>query len=136
MKAKESSFQFIEYYIDYLTYKQNKEFKEKNFNLPIQVNFDLKKSNVDFEKKTALVTLIIKIFESVEKAPFSIDLSITGKFMGEEDMTKEVFDNMCNINAPAILFPYIRTIINTLTSQSGYPPLTLPLINIQKTIKS
>ncbi len=91
---------------------------------------------MDFEKKTALVTLIIKIFESVEKAPFSIDIAITGKFMGEEDMTKEVFNNMCNINAPAILFPYVRTIINTVTSQSGYPPLTLPLINIQKTIKS
>ena len=33
-------------------------------------------------------------------------------------------------NAPAILFPYIRAYISTLTNLSGYKPINLPTLNL------
>jgi len=41
---------------------------------------------------------------------------------------KEIFEK----NAMAILFPYIRNIITNITSMSGFPPLIIPTLNINK----
>lgn len=42
---------------------------------------------------------------------------------------------MLEINGTAILFPYLRSFITTLTSNAGIPPLVLPTLNIQKIIE-
>lgn len=33
-------------------------------------------------------------------------------------------------NAPALLFPYIRAYISTLTNLSGFEPINLPTLNM------
>lgn len=33
-------------------------------------------------------------------------------------------------NAPALVFPYVRAYISTLTTQSGIPPIILPTLNL------
>lgn len=46
-----------------------------------------------------------------------------------EDVDMADIDNYLYISAPAIVYPYIRAYINTLTALSGLPPVSLPLIN-------
>jgi len=33
------------------------------------------------------------------------------------------------IDVPAVLFPYVRAIVTRLTAESGFPPLTMPLVD-------
>lgn len=50
---------------------------------------------------------------------FKIKVSLSGQFilnMEAEDEYKNIF---MNVNAPAILFPYVRSFISTLTSNFG-----------------
>lgn len=46
---------------------------------------------------------------------------------------KEGLDNLNSfffVNAPALLFPYIRAYISTLTNLSGFEPINLPTLNM------
>jgi preprotein translocase subunit SecB len=48
------------------------------------------------------------------------------KFTGDFDEVK----NFLYLNAPAILFPYLRAYISTLTTLSGLDTYTLPTMNL------
>jgi preprotein translocase subunit SecB len=55
-------------------------------------------------------------------------------FIGLFDSTTEVNDEFINspflkINAPAILYPFIRAYISTITINAGLEPIILPTIN-------
>lgn len=48
-------------------------------------------------------------------------------------VSKEGLDNLNNfffVNAPALLFPYLRAYISTLTNLSGFEPINLPTLNM------
>jgi preprotein translocase subunit SecB len=56
---------------------------------------------------------------------FKIDVSLSGNFilnMEAEDEHKKIF---MHTNAPAILFPYVRSFISTLTANLGSPTGTI-----------
>jgi len=44
----------------------------------------------------------------------------------------ENLGNFFYINAPALLFPYVRAYISTLTNLSGFEPINLPTLNMTK----
>lgn len=66
---------------------------------------------------------------------FSVFVSIIGTFEFDSDLTAESKDKFFRINAPALLFPYIRAYISTLTSLSGMVPVILPTINMSEMMK-
>lgn len=68
--------------------------------------------------------------EDMEKAPFKISLEIAGRFDSEIPWEKQ-----WETNALAILFPYVRVIISTITSQSGREPIILPTVNLASMFK-
>lgn len=59
-----------------------------------------------------------------------IFLNIEGQFEFDKDLTDPVKESFFNVNAPAILFPYVRAYISTLTALSGINPIILPTINL------
>ncbi|NLJ01090.1 MAG: hypothetical protein GX371_08085 [Bacteroidales bacterium] len=62
----------------------------------------------------------------------NIDISSEGFFEFDDELSESEKEFFFNINALAILFPYIRAYISTLTSLSGIQPLILPTINLTK----
>ncbi|MFW6352660.1 MAG: protein-export chaperone SecB [Bacteroidota bacterium] len=44
----------------------------------------------------------------------------------------ETLDKLLYINAPALLFPYIRANISTLTNLSGFELVNFPTLNMTK----
>jgi preprotein translocase subunit SecB len=62
-----------------------------------------------------------------------INIKSQGLFECEtEDPKDPNFVNILALNAPAILFPYIRAYISTLTALSGLDPITLPTLNLSR----
>lgn len=64
-----------------------------------------------------------------EKGNINISIKIEGVFEFDSDLTDKQKNDFFGINAPAILFPYVRAYISSLTSLSGFNHLILPTIN-------
>lgn len=50
---------------------------------------------------------------------FELDLLALGSFQFDQEVEHEVKKQFANMNAPAIMFPYIRSFVSTFTSNLG-----------------
>ncbi|MBN2747715.1 MAG: protein-export chaperone SecB [Bacteroidales bacterium] len=83
---------------------------------------------IDKNKKKYQITLLVEIKDKSEQ--FFSKVVINGIFEFKEVTSIEHLDNYFFINAPAIIFPYIRSYIAALTSLSGFGTINLPPINV------
>jgi preprotein translocase subunit SecB len=75
------------------------------------------------------ITVIIKDKDN----GFNINLSTESVFSySEETNVEEHVISLFSLNAPAIVFPYVRAYIASLTALSGMPLLTLPTLNLSQ----
>ena len=58
----------------------------------------------------------------------NMNITMSGFFRLEEDST--LGKRLLQTNAVAILFPYVRSQLTLLTSQPGFDPVILPVMNI------
>lgn len=61
-----------------------------------------------------------------------IQVSMTGYFDVNPDLDEDKKELLIKMNAPAIMFPYIRAYISSLTGLSGLVPVIIPPINMSK----
>lgn len=61
-----------------------------------------------------------------DNAPFSITVEIGGKFATKD----EKWDHRWDANAIAILYPYVRAVVSTITAQAGIDTIVLPTVNV------
>lgn len=61
-----------------------------------------------------------------------INIKALGFFEFESDLKPEEKDIFFRTSAPAILFPYVRAYITTLSSLSGVKPVILPTLNMSQ----
>lgn len=128
-----SCLKFIDYKVEALEFDLNKTFDAD----AVDVDFNIE-SNVDIlEKKQAAVRLELKIFPEAEKNnyPFTMKLVLVGLF---EIVNYDISEGMYIFekNAIAILFPYIRSLVSTITANVNVPPLILPPINVVSFLES
>ncbi len=131
---KKSKFQIIQQRLVRSDFRINKSFKQKKgerFNIEFTPNIKVMKFK---EKNEALVSFSLEVFkdEDSSKYPFYIILTIDGLFKWSDGL--ENVDNYLNVNAPAVLMSYMRSIVSQLTVFAGYPPLVLPLINFTENL--
>ena len=65
--------------------------------------------------------------EDSQNTPFSIEIWTSGEFEVEN---WEENDNIVKVNAVAVLFPFLRALLATITSNANIPPYILPVFNI------
>lgn len=53
-------------------------------------------------------------------------------FKLEKEIEATDFDNLLQINAPAMLLSYARPIVSLITVQAGMKPLNFPFLNFTK----
>ena len=106
--------------------------EQNKLEMHVQPRIKVQKHDTNRE---GIVKLYLEVFEkkNIDTIPFYIELEIVGLFIWSEDITEP--DMFLNINAPAILFSYLRSIVLQLTVASGNPPLNLPLINFDASYK-
>lgn len=124
MAEKIAAFRFIGYKIVESSIKYNPELS------------DFENLSVNIKNTTGIneEELKLKLELELEVKNDSDDLNVVVKAIGIfefdsnlSDKHKEIF---FNTSAPAILFPYIRAYITSLTALSGIQPIILPTINL------
>lgn len=79
----------------------------------------------------ATVEIVLEIINSKE-APFPIDLRV--RLSGIFDISAfpaEEVDDFLKIQAVQILFPYVRTMVSSITASALMPPIVLPVIDVR-----
>lgn len=78
-------------------------------------------------KKIFYLILGVSVKDKENRLKIEVNVEGQFKFENRED---ERIEDFLYLNAPAILFPYIRAYINTLSSLSGNRPIVLPTLNL------
>jgi len=82
------------------------------------------------EEKSNEFKLYLGVKVEDEKKTFKAEIEAVGYFKFDPSQEEKILGNFFYINAPAILFPYIRAYISALTNLSGIETVTLPTINM------
>jgi preprotein translocase subunit SecB len=122
-QSKNAKFQFKNYKI----LKSYFEIKNENHSNTINLNFD-PKGIISKENSCFKLQLGVKIDDINES--FHIEVIIVADFYFDTEISQESLNNYFFINAPALLFPYVRAYISTLTTLSGINPINLPTLNL------
>lgn len=122
---------FVDYRVLKTDFILNTDFEESGE--PIDIEFDLGHNNEIIDDQM-YVTLALKLFENSKEKnyPFEMNIVMEGIFIREDETVnfKEFLPN-----AMAIMFPYIRAMISTITANSNVTSLILPTINIVQYLK-
>ena len=125
----ESKLHFMGYEVNTLQFKLNKDSKDV---AEFQIAPSFSKEVTDNGDETYDVRLTVAI-ETTKEKPMLFDLlvDITGHFALANDAGDEKFRNhLINQNTVAILFPFLRTIVASLTTTANVSALMLPIINL------
>ncbi len=90
----------------------------------IKISFE-QKNNLFNDNKNLNVELLCEITE--EKKAFYLKCGMVGVFSIIEDKLNMSLEDFAKINAPALMFPYIREIISSITFKSGIPIMLSPM---------
>lgn len=104
-------------------------FKQDSNPAKLEMNIDINVKGA--ENNLFMVDLITRVhskLEKEEKTVFLIESTYSGLVQCEEkdDETKK---KLFFIDVPTMLFPYVRAMVTRLTAESGFPPLTMPLVD-------
>ncbi|MFZ6001573.1 MAG: protein-export chaperone SecB [Bacteroidota bacterium] len=105
---------------------------QKNENSELVNNFSLKLGDTIAEGNPNSFT---KTFHLELVAVLSMEvLSVTVDFHTFFESNAKIESDFLNsdfakISAPAIGFPFLRSLVSTISLQSGYPPIILPSVN-------
>jgi preprotein translocase subunit SecB len=84
-----------------------------------------KKFSVAFETRITDTNKYLNIYVK-SSGVFETDMPITEEFKSS---------SFVKLNSPAIVFPFLRSFITTVTTNAGIAPIILPAFNFTKTIK-
>lgn len=119
-------FRFIEHKI----VKASISFDEyKKISEDIDIEF-AQSQGVNIDESKFRLILEVKIFD--KNKHIDINVISHGYFEFDRDLNDDEKSMFFDVNAPAILFPYLRAYISTLTALSGLKPITLPTINLSE----
>ena len=123
------SLNFKRYMVSKIDFQYNPDFSGSQGKMDI--NFG---HSVALKDNEARVTLRCKLFHNVnrEEKPFDLEVHMTGLFGYKGDLEGEELKKVISSQGLNILFPYMRTLITSITGNSGFPPIVLPLINVNQ----
>jgi preprotein translocase subunit SecB len=109
-----------------LSFELNSKFTQPKE--PIQLGVHLEHKNNIIGNKLEC-ELYIELFKNVENAPFKLEIALLGIFEKSEQPNMEL-EEFGKVNAPALMIPYLRELVDNISSRTFLPPILLPPINI------
>ncbi|MGB1217190.1 MAG: protein-export chaperone SecB [Saprospiraceae bacterium] len=91
-------------------------------------DFNMNLSTFNEVKGNRIYVFVNVVLEIAEFPDFRMDITMLGNFEKQGEI-KVSLEDFCNINAPAIIFPYVRQYIRNLSMDAGLNPIMLPVIN-------
>lgn len=133
---KGSVLQFLHYSVDEIRYKEI-PFEDGANRFQLHPRYERKLIELGGSKYDFLVSVEITPSEG-DPAPFELYVAITGHFMLQETDDKPLDaalkEDLLRKNTVAILFPFLRSIVASVTVNANIPSLVLPVLNFAEDI--
>jgi preprotein translocase subunit SecB len=122
-EKKTSSFQFTGYKIE----RSLIELKSTEIGENFSISFDTK-GIINKAESSYQLNLAARIKDKEDT--INIEVDSLSFFTFDNQIEKNQLEKFFFMNAPAIIFPYLRSYITTLTVLSGIDPIILPTLNL------
>lgn len=96
----------------------------------LDVNIHVEVNPLDAQVFEVALLLNVKA-QQKDQALFLVELVYAGVFRVAESCDEDEKKRLLLIEAPALLFPFARTIVSNLTREGGLPPLLLNPVNFE-----
>ena len=97
--------------------------------LQLHIDIDPEGSTLNAEQHLLLLRMNTRVYS--DKREVDIKVSLVAHFE-YQSVQQDGLDKYIACNAPAIIFPYVRAYISSLTGLSGVSPVILPTLNMEK----
>lgn len=107
-------------------------FKSDNGAAKMEINIDLQVKGA--ENNIFMVDLIVKAHSKLEqedKSIFLIESTYSGLVQLEGEQDEETKKRTLLIDVPTMLFPSVRALVTRLTSESGFPAVSMQPIDFE-----
>jgi preprotein translocase subunit SecB len=95
-------------------------------------NFHIRtKASISDDKKTLQETVTVEVSSSPD-GDIRASCAMVGQFTCECDDTNMTLEEFSKANAPAIIYPFCREALASVSVQSGMPAIVLPVVNFQR----
>ena len=131
-----SVLEFKNYIVKNIDLKLNEDFDNEGEAISLDLNVGRQIEYIAIPEGTKILTgLNIKIFDKAKENnyPYELEVSIVGEFFTKNTNEAEV-KLFAELNSVTILFPYLRALVSTITTNANLPTLVLPAINVNKLI--
>ncbi len=118
---QKSSFQFLDFAISKSLFLRGADRSDKEFDIKINPS-----GIIDRVENRFQLSLEFNLKDNSEQT--IINIEIIGFFSFSGDIAS--VESFLYLNAPAILFPYIRAYITSITALSGLDTITIPTMNL------
>jgi len=126
---KSDILKFTGYTIEKILLEKSENSKNENgFN----ILYKIIPNNEKFEKNNVLMGVLIK--NSLD-FPYNLEVIIRGNFVIDGKSTVDKKKKLLTINSSAILFPYIRSLISLISSQTDFNKILLPTFNFMNILE-
>jgi len=101
---------------------------KKNIGPELNVNLQFEIS--PYPGNSRLYQILFNVSVKNEDTNFNLDVVSVAFFETNIDIDEQFLNSVfTKVNSPAIAFPFVRSFINTLTSNAGFHPVILPAYN-------
>jgi len=122
MKASVAEFQFVEYIITKSIHiHKNINKNKKDYKLSLEPSGILNTKIKQFQ-----LALALEVIDKDEDSLLNVEIVGFFNYKGEPEEIK----TFLSVNAPALLYPYLRAYVSSITSLSGLGTHTLPTMNL------
>ncbi len=99
--------------------------------LAVQFGVDVEKSLSEDKKRLKIVLNVHIDLSGVDPSPMKIFITVAGHFSLHDEQNDGALEEFAEIQAPTIMFPFVREIIANLTMRADFPPLLIPPVNMR-----
>ena len=85
---------------------------------------------------TGLKVMLTIFDKKLNKDIASGEFVITGVFSSTGELEKNIEETLIKVQAPTILFPYVRSAITMMLTTAGFSTIIMPLVNVAAIAKT
>lgn len=128
-KDKQPGINFEKVVLEKVNLEVNLNYTLKEEGIPVDISVKVGRNLIKSQRLLKL-SLDVCVFKEAENPPLRVSVIATGYFSVKKDEDFKTLEEFSDVQAPALVFPFIRETIANLTMRTDYPPLLLPPTNI------
>ncbi|MBZ3776433.1 protein-export chaperone SecB [Lentilactobacillus otakiensis] len=126
--AEKSIFQFTDPELLEVVFKKNSDFDAKNESKPGKLKIEPRIDGYPDDDKKFYLSLRVATSGDGDE-PYSVNIMMRALFDAKNIQDLNQIKQFARVNAPALVYSYIRPLIAYLANQSGNGPFHLPFYN-------